>query len=172
LKGFVPWSRCLQQGRYVWLLVWWLSRRGINLQCNPSTMEATIVILFSVPKTLISSWLARSKELYTFFRWPCSQIARLGTWATQLTCMLSICFTCRLFNSILEVIVAVMFRHLINVYSGCLHFCTGSHASLYIIDVSRDWIIKKILQLNGTFQKTVEIIKIERTNMNDTRATN
>jgi len=43
-----------------------------------------------------------SKELFTLFRWGLSQIARGGTWATQLTSMLSICFTCRLFDSSLK----------------------------------------------------------------------
>jgi len=38
LKGFLPWFKCLQQGRYVRLLVWRLSRRGFNFRCNPCTM--------------------------------------------------------------------------------------------------------------------------------------
>jgi len=46
-KGFLPWFSHLQHGRYIRLLVWWSSRRGINLRCNPCTMEATVVILFS-----------------------------------------------------------------------------------------------------------------------------
>jgi len=40
-----------------------------------------------------------------------------------------------------------------------LNFCYGSCASLCIIDVSRDWIVKNILEINGTVQKTVETMK-------------
>ena len=98
LKGFLSWFRHLQQGQYVRLLVWCLSRRCINLRYNPCTMEATVVNLCSVLKPLISSLYARSKELYTLSRWHRSQIARGGTWATLLTWVLSICFTCRLFD--------------------------------------------------------------------------
>jgi len=138
LKGILPWLTRLQQGRYMGLLVWWLSRRGINLRCNPCTMEATVVILFSASYPLISSLPAWLNERYTFFCWRRSQIARGGPWATQLTWMLSLCFTCRLFNSMLEVIFAAIYRKLMSVYSGCLNFCNGSCASLSIIDVWMD----------------------------------
>jgi len=47
-------------------------------------------------------------------------------------------FACRLFDLMLEVIVAVIYRNLMSVYSGCLNFYNGSCASLCIIDVSRD----------------------------------
>ena len=113
LKGFLAWFRRLQHGRYIRLLVWWLSRRGINLRCNPCTMDATVLGLFSESKPLISSLSARSKELYTLFRWCCSQIARGGTGATRFTSMLSIWFTCRLIDLMLEVIVAAIYRKLI-----------------------------------------------------------
>jgi len=43
-----------------------------------------------------------------------------------------------LFNSMLEVIVAVIQRNPINVSSGCFNFYYGSCTSLYIIDISRD----------------------------------
>jgi hypothetical protein len=52
--------------------------------------------------------------------------------------MHSICYTCRLFDSMLEVVVAAIYSDLMSVYSGCLSFCNGSCASLCIIDVSRD----------------------------------
>ena len=52
--------------------------------------------------------------------------------------MLSMWFTSRLFNSMIEVIVSVIYTNLINVSSGCLNHCNGSCASLCIIDISRD----------------------------------
>jgi len=67
--------------------------------------------------------------------------------------MLSNCFTCRLFDLIFEVIVAAIYRNLMSVYSGCLNFCNGSYASLCIINVPRDLIVKNILHINGTIQK-------------------
>jgi len=70
------------------------------------------------------------------------------------------CFTCRLFDSMLEVIVAAIYRNLMSVYSGCLDHCNESRASLYIIDVSRDLRVKNILEINGTIQKTDETIQI------------
>jgi len=70
----------------------------------------------------------------------------------------------------LEVIIPAIYRFLMNVYSGCLNFCYGSCASLYTIDVSRDWIVKNILEINGTVPKTVKTIKILRTNVQDTSA--
>jgi len=51
-------------------------------------------------------------------------------------------------------------RNLMSVYSGCLNFCNGSCASLCIINVSRDWIVKNILEINGTVQNTIETIKM------------
>jgi len=60
----------------------------------------------------------------------------------------------------LELIVAVIYRNLMSVYSGRLNHCNGSCASLYMIDVSRDYIFKNILEINGTVQKTIETIKI------------
>jgi len=82
LKVFLAGFRCLQQSQYIRLLVWWLFRRDIILQCNPSKMEATIISLVSVLEPLIMSRQAQFKGMYTFFRWPCSQIACSGTWAT------------------------------------------------------------------------------------------
>jgi len=141
LKRFLRWSRRLQHGRYVRLLECWLLWRGIKLRCNSCTMEATIVSLFSASEPLISSLQAQSKELYTFLRWRRSQIARGGTWATWLTSMLSLCFPCWLFNLMFEVMVAPIYRNLRSVYSGCLKFCNGCCASMYIIVGSRDWIV-------------------------------
>jgi len=138
LMGFLPLFRHLQQGQYIRLLVWWLSRRDINLRCNPWMIKATVVRLISASAPLISSLQVRSRELYTFFCWCPSQIACNGTWATRFTWMLSICFKCRLFDSMLEVIVAAINRNLMSVCSGCLNFCTGSCACLCIIDISRD----------------------------------
>jgi len=60
----------------------------------------------------------------------------------------------------LEVIIAAIYRTLINVYSGCLNFGNGSCASLCIINVSRDYIVEDILEINGMVQKTVQTIKI------------
>jgi len=68
-------------------------------------------------------------------------------------------FTCRWFHSMLEVIVAAIYSHPISVYSGCLDFCNGSCASLCIIDVSRDWTVKNIVQNSGTVQKTVNLLQ-------------
>ena len=86
--------------------------------------------------------------------------------------MHSVRFECRLFDSMLEVIVATLYRHLMSVYSGCLNFCYGSCASLCIIAVSRDWIVNNVLEINGTDQKTVKTIKILRTNMRETSTVN
>jgi len=160
LKGFLLWFRSVQQGRLVRLLVCWLLRKDINLQCNSCTMEATVLSLRSASQSCISSRKARSKGLYTLFHWWRSRIARSCTWATQLTSMRSICFECRLFDSMLEIIVAAIYWNVMSVYSGCLNFCNGSCASLHIINVSRDYIVKNILEINGTVQKTVETIKI------------
>jgi hypothetical protein len=55
LKGLVPWFRRLEQGKYVRLLLRWLSRRDINLRCLTCTMETTIASLFSAWESLISS---------------------------------------------------------------------------------------------------------------------
>jgi len=165
LTGILPGFRCLQQCRYVGLLVWWLSRSDINHLCNPCMMDAIVVSLISASEPLITSPSMRSKELCTFFRWHGGQIACSGTWATWLTWTLSISFACRQFDSMLEVIVAAIYRNLISVYSGCLNLSNGSCASLCIIDVSRDWIVKNILQINGTVQKTCKTINITRTNL-------
>jgi len=136
LMCYLHWFRCLQLGGYVRLLVWWLSSRVINLQYNPCTMEATILSLFSALEPLIS--LAPSKELYTIICWCCRQREHIDSWAIQLTWLLSICFTCTLFGSMLEVMIAAKYRNLMRVFSGCPNFCYGSCASLCIIDVSRD----------------------------------
>jgi len=172
LKGILPWFRRLQQSRFVWLPVWWLAWRGIKLWCNPYAMDAPIGSLISVSERHISSQYARSKQLYTFSHWRRTQIACGGTWATWLTWILSICFTCRLFNLMLEVIVAATYRNLISVYSGCLKFCNGSCASLCIIDGARDWIVKNFLEINRTVQNTIWTIEIYRTNVKETRAMN
>jgi len=160
LQGFLSWFGYLWQGPYVRLLVRWLSRRGINLRCDPCMMAATFVRLIWLSEPLIFSLHAWSKELYTFFPSRRCPIAHDGTWATRLIWMVSICFTYRLFDSMLEVIIALIYRNLMSVYSGCLNFCNGSCASLYIIEVSRDWIVKNIVEINRTVQKTVETIKI------------
>jgi hypothetical protein len=52
--------------------------------------------------------------------------------------MVSLGFTCRLFDSMLEVIVAAIYQNLMSVYSGYLDVYIGSCASLCLIDVSRD----------------------------------
>jgi len=120
LKGFLSWLRRLEQGRNFRLLLWWLSRREINCWCNPYTMQTTVVSLNSLWALLIPSLSARSKGLYALIRWRCSEIGHGGTWATQLTWMVSICFACRLFNSMLDVIIPAMYRNLIRVYSEFL----------------------------------------------------
>jgi len=66
-----------------------------------------------------------------------------------------------------EVIMAAIYRKLMSPYSECLNFCYGGCVSLCIIDVSKDWIVENILELNGTVQKTVETIKIYMTNMKE-----
>jgi hypothetical protein len=68
----------------------------------------------------------------------CADVACSGTCATRMTRMLSIFIMCRLFDSMLDVIIVVVYRNLISVYSGCLNFCNRSCASLCISDVSRD----------------------------------
>jgi hypothetical protein len=55
LNSFLPSLTYLQQGQYIRLLVWWLSRRGISLWGNLWTMEATVVSLFLASEPLISS---------------------------------------------------------------------------------------------------------------------
>jgi len=60
----------------------------------------------------------------------------------------------------LEVIIAAISTNLMSVYSGCLNYYNGSCASLCIIDDSRDEIVKNIIEINGTVQKTIETIKI------------
>jgi len=125
LKGFKPWFWPLHQGRYVRLLVWWWSTRLIDLRCNACMKKATVVRLFSVLEPLISYLYVWSMGLYTCFRWHRSEISWSGTWATRLTWMHSICFTCRLFNLMLEVIISAIYRYLMSVYSGCLNFVMG-----------------------------------------------
>ena len=135
-------------------------------------MESPVVSLLSASEPLIVSLSARSKDLLTFFCRRHSQIARSGTSATWLSGMISIGFTCRLFDSMFEVIVAVIYRNLMCVYSRCLHFCNGSCASLCIIDVSRDKIVENILEINATVQKTVKTMEICMTNVKETSAMN
>jgi len=89
LKGFLPWFRHLQQDYYVRLMVWSLSRRGINIRYNPCTMKAMVISLYSASEPLLSSLYAHFKELYTVFCWHRSQIAPSGTSATRLTWILS-----------------------------------------------------------------------------------
>jgi hypothetical protein len=60
----------------------------------------------------------------------------------------------------LDVIVEAIYRNLMSVYSGCLNWCNRSCASLCIIDVASDEMVKNILEINGTVQKTIETIKI------------
>ena len=59
-----------------------------------------------------------------------------------------------------EVIVAAINRSLINVYSGCLNLWNGSYTHLCISDVSRDYIIRNILEINEPVQETIEMIEI------------
>jgi hypothetical protein len=141
LKGFLPSLRCLEQGRYVILRVWWLWRRGINFWCNLCTIEAASISLFSALEPLLSSLYVRSEELYIFFLWRRSQIAHTGTWVTQLTWVVSLCCTCRLFDSMLKVIIAAIYWNLMSGNSR-------------------------------TVQKTVETLKMYRTNTTETSATN
>jgi len=120
LSCFLHWFIRLQQGQYVRLLVRWFWRRYINLPWNLCTMQATIVSLFSAAEPPILSQYVRFNGLYTFFRWRLSQIACGGTWATRLTWMLWICFTCRLLDSMLEVIVAAISTNLMSLNSEFL----------------------------------------------------
>jgi len=153
LMGILPWFRHLQQGRCVRLLVWWLLKKAINLQYNPCTMEATIVWLFSASQSLILSLQVQFKVLYTFICWHHSHIPCSGTCQTQLTWMLSISITCRLFDSMRAEFVAVISRHLIGVFSRCFNFCYGRCIRLCIIDVTRNWILKNMLDINAKVQK-------------------
>jgi hypothetical protein len=68
--------------------------------------------------------------------------------------------TCRLFDLILEVIVIAMHCNLMTIYSGCVNLCDGSCASLCIIDGSRGYKAKDILEINRTVQKSGETIII------------
>jgi hypothetical protein len=52
--------------------------------------------------------------------------------------MVSLGFTCRLFDSMLEVMVAAIYHNLMSVYSGYFNVDIVSCASMCIIDVSRD----------------------------------
>lgn len=122
LKGFLPWFRYLQQRQCVRLLESWLSRRGINHQGNPCTMEAIIKSIISALEPIISAPLAWSEELYTLCCWRRSQITCGGTWVTLLTWMHAIYFTCRVFDSMLEVILAAIYSNLMSVYPECLNF--------------------------------------------------
>jgi len=135
-------------------------------------MKAIIVSLCSAFELLLSCPYARPQRQYTCFCWHRGQTARSGTWATQLTRMLWIHFTGRSFHSMLGVIVAPIYWNLMTVFSGWLHLCYASWASLCIIDVSRDWIIMHILEINGRVHKTVEMIKILRTNAKEWSAVN
>jgi len=72
----------------------------------------------------------------------------------------------------LEVIVAEIYSNLMSVYSGCHNFSNRSCASLCIIHVSRDQIVKNIFETNRTVQKTVETIEILTTNVNKPSAMN
>jgi len=138
VNGYLPWFRRLQQGRYVRLLVWWLSSRDFNLRWFPCMMETTVIHLYLALEPLILSLSAWSVGWYAFFCWHHSQIARGGIWATLLTLLLSICFTCRLVDSMLQPIIAAIYRNQISGYSWCLNFWNGTCAHLCIIDVSRD----------------------------------
>jgi hypothetical protein len=149
--------RHLQQGWYYRLLVWWLLRRNINLQCHPCRIEDTIVRVFSVLQWLISSISVWLKGLYTFFHWCCSQIACSRIWTTWLTWILTLYFPFRLFYLMLKVIIAVTYYNLISIYS---EFVYGSCTSLCIIDISRDSIVINSLEMKETVQKTVKTIEI------------
>jgi len=65
----------------------------------------------------------------------------------------------------LELIIAVKYRNLISIYSGCHNFSAGSYARLCIINVSRDCKVKNMLEINTTVQKIVETIKFFGTNV-------
>jgi len=132
------WSRLLQPCWDVWLLVWRMLRSGINLRCNPSMLNGIIGSFLSTLEPLISFLYAWSKELYTISSWCHSQTARSGTSATRLTWILATCVTCRVLDSMLEGIIAVIYRNLISVYSGCFNFCNRCCANLCIMNVSRD----------------------------------
>jgi len=82
---------------------------------------------------------------------PLTPLAEISRWYLSNTIDFTVFnfFTCRLFNLMLEVIVAEIYRNLMSVYSGCLNFCNASCTSLCIIDVSRDWIEKNSVS-NGS----------------------
>jgi len=109
----------------LWALVWWLSRRDRNPQCNPCTMEATVGSISLASQPLLLSLYVRSNRLYTFFSWCTCQIVYIGTCASLLTWMLLISFTCILFKWMLEVIVTAISRYVMCIYSGCFNIVMG-----------------------------------------------
>jgi len=135
-------------------------------------MEDSIASLVVVSELHILSWYVWSMGLYSFFRWQRSQIACGCTGAIWFTWMLSHCVATRLLDFILAVITAATYRHLLSVHSMCHTICYGSCASIYIIDVSRDWIVKTILEINQTVRKTVAKIPIFSTTEKATGAIN
>jgi hypothetical protein len=48
-----------------------------------------------------------------------------------------------------ELIAVAIYQNLMHVESGSVNLCTGSCASLCIIDVSRAYIVKNILEITG-----------------------
>ena len=146
-------------------------RRDINLRCNPCTIEASVSTLSSVsgphivPISTIqevvqllplmphphSMWWNLSNTIaLDGFHWYYMQILRFDTSSNRSSDILTP-DQCILYVS---------------------SFCYGSCASLCIIDVSRDWIVKNIVESNERVQKTVETIKIWRNNRQETSAVN
>ena len=137
-NGIMPVIRSWQLGNYIELREWWWIRRDINLHFMPGMIQATVVGLVCESEIPILCLYAWFKRLYIVYCWHCSLIGCGGMWATRLTWMLSTCFTCWLFNSMLEVNVPAIYRNLISVYTGCHNFCYGSCAYLCTIEGTRD----------------------------------
>ena len=136
-KGLSPWFRCLQQGRYVRLLVWWSSCRDKRPMQPFHDGRSHCKPLFNIWTTYMVpvSAIRGATNILTLTPQPDSS---QGYLSNTIDLNASRCFTCRLFNLMLEVIVAAIYWNLFSVYSGCLNFCNGSCASLCIIDVFRD----------------------------------
>ena len=110
--GFLTWFRHLQQCLYVRLLVWWFSRREINLQSNAGMMEATGFRLISASASAPSCLDVQSNGLYSLVHWRCRQTEFSGTVPTQRTWIHSICSRYNLFDLMLQVIGAATYRNL------------------------------------------------------------
>jgi len=122
IKGLFALVQTFATGPIHWTAGVLMFKRDIKHWCNSWTMGATIITVFLVSESLLLSTQAWSKGLYTLFRWRRSKIACGGSEATRLSWIISNCFTCRSFDSMLWVIIEAVNWHQMSVYSG-YHNC-------------------------------------------------